>query len=299
MQNRIKHPLAVRVAATVAAMALTALMVALSASSAMAAPKGEYVVFAECPTSNAELAGCIAAKSESGEFTIGKQKVPLVHTQVLQGGFTEEASGAQHFVGAAKGNTLPPTPQKVPGGLSGLVNCTEISNKEEREKCESIFENKLTGVNATVELAGPASSIGLNEENLLAEMGTALSLPLKVKIENPLLGKECYVGSNAHPVVINLTTGTTAPPEPNKPIKGKLGSITTRAEGRILVISNNSLVNNSFAAPEATGCGEAFSFLIDPIVDARLGLPSAAGHNSAILNGTLEQTGVEAAREHE
>jgi hypothetical protein len=291
---------------TLLLMAALTVFAAFGAAGASAAPKGEYAVFADCPTKNPELAGCIAAKSESGEFVIGKQTVPLLKAQTLQGGFTEnEETGEQHFVAAADGNTLPKTPQKVPGGLTGLVNCLEIKGeglleKLERGSCEAIFENGTTGVNATVELAAPASSITLNENNLLSESnGTAIGLPLKVKLENPLLGSECYIGSNASPVHVELTTGTTAPPLPNKPIKGKTGTVTTRAEGRILVISNNSLVNNSFAAPGVSGCGGIFSFLLNPIINAKIGLPASAGHNTAKLNGKLEQTGVEAAREHE
>jgi hypothetical protein len=44
-------------------------------------------------------------------------------------------------------------------------------------------------------------------------------------------------------------------------------------------------VDNSFAAPEASGCGGIFSIIIDPLVDSKLGLPSAAGKNTAIQEG--------------
>jgi len=289
---------------------VAALIVPLAiASPAMAAPKGEYAAFADCPLSNAELNGCIVARTESGGITIGKQTVPIVNTQTLQGGFIEEESGALKFFGAEDGNTLSKTPQNVPGGLLGLINCKEIKGegffeKLERGTCEAIFENKTTGVKATTELAAPASSIGLCEGCLLGEVPSppfppALSLPVKVKLDNPLLGGSCYIGSNSNPIILNLVTGTTKPPAPNKAIKGKLGTVSSRAEGGILVISNNTLVDNSFAAPKASGCGGFFSFLIDPIINGKLGLPSEAGNNTAILNGTLEQTGAETAREHE
>jgi hypothetical protein len=62
----------------------------------------------------------------------------------------------------------------------------------------------------------------------------------------------------------------------------------------MLRLFENSLVDNSFAAPAAEGCGEAFAFLIDPLIDAKIGLPSAAGHNSAILSGELKTATVEA-----
>jgi hypothetical protein len=300
MPNCPRRSVSVSRATLFAGLALAALFVGFVASPATAAPKGEYAVFADCPTSNPALAGCIVSRTESGEVKIGKQSVPIKNTQTLQGGFTEnEETFTQSFVAAADGNTLSKTPQPVPGGLAGLISCPEISNFLERIVCEVTFENGLTGVNATTELAAPASSIGLNENNLFAESGTTLSLPVKVKLENPFLGNNCYIGSSSSPITLNLTDGTTAPPAPNKSIKGKKGTFTTRSEDRILVISDNTLVDNSFSAPGATGCGGLFAFLIDPIINGKLGLPATAGHNTAILNNTIEQTGIEAAREHE
>ena len=270
------------------------------ASPAMATPTGEFAVFAQCPLSNPSLSACLWAKSESGEFVAGKQKVPITNPITLQGGLIEnEETGALTFVAAANGVTISHSPQTVPGGLAGLINCKEIKEIIERIACEVFFENGVTGATETTELAAPASSIGINESNLLSETGTALSLPVKVHLENPFLGSSCYLGSNTHPIVIEFTTGTTAPPLPNKPIKGKKGEISVVGEGQILKISNNSLVNNTFAAPGATGCGGfLIELLLDPIINAKLGLPAASGHNTAILNGTLEQAGAEPVREH-
>jgi hypothetical protein len=280
-----------------------ALVAASGASSASALTlKGGYSVFDNCPITNPEVHGCLYSTTESGEIKIGKQTVPIINKQYLQGGFRIRETGTSFFA-ATNGETLSKTPQKVGGGLLGLINCQEIKGFGileiiERGACELVFENGTTGVNATTELAAPASSIGLNEENLFAESGTALSLPIKVKLENPFLGKECYIGSTAHPITLKLTTGTTSPPLPNKAIKGKKGTLTSKEEGGILVVSGSSLVDNSFAAPEATGCGELFSFLIDPIIDGKIGLPSAAGNNTAILNNKIEQASVEVIEEY-
>jgi len=272
------------IAVAVAMMALTS-----SAYAVEHHPKGEYAPFADCPLSNAGVEECIFAKTESGEFIIGKEKVPIANTITLQGGVHENpTTGLDEFIGAEDGNTLSKTPQKVPGGLAGLVKCNEISNFIERIACELVFENGVTGVNATTELAGPASSIGLSLTNLAEASGTALSLPVKVHLENPFLGSSCHIGSNAHPVVIELTTGTTSPPLPNKPITGSVGEIEFNPSFTILTAKNNILVNNSFAAPVVEGCGGIFSLIINPIVDSKLGLPSAAGHNTAILKGTLK-----------
>jgi hypothetical protein len=266
-------------------------------SAAMATPKGEFAVFADCPVTTVNA--CLYAKTESGKFIIGKETVPIEKVITLQGGVTENEAEEFKFVGAKDGNTLSKTPQKVPGGLAGLVKCNEISNFFERIACELVFENGVTGVNATSELAAPASSIGININHFVEQTGTALSLPLKVHLENPFLGSSCYIGSNASPVVVNLTTGTTAPPLPNKPISGSAGKVEFKAGGEIVAFANNSLVNNSFAAPGATGCGGLFEFLIDPIINSKLGLPSAAGHNTAVLSGVLEQASAESVKAHE
>lgn len=281
---------------TAAASALGLMALASSAYAVEHHPKGEYAPFADCPLSNTAVNDCLVAVTEGGEFVIGKEKVPITNPITLQGGIKGFASGSEEVVAAEDGNTLTKSPQKVPGGLAGLVKCNEITNLIVRGICEVIFENGLTGVNATTELAAPASSIGLFTFNLLGASGTALSLPVKVHLENPLLGNSCYIGSNAKPVVLELTTGATSPPPPNKSIKGNPGTISENAAETILTIKNNELVNNSFAAPKAEGCGEFFFIkgYLDSLVNGKLGLPSAAGTNTAVLKGTLKVAVAEA-----
>jgi hypothetical protein len=278
--------------------AACALLTALAgASSAFATPKGEFAVFSDCPVTTVNA--CLYAKTESGKFIVGKETVPIEKAITLQGGLLENEAGEVTFVAAKDGNTLSKTPQKVPGGLAGLVKCNEITEFLERIACEVIFENGVTGVNATTELAAPASSIAVNLGNFVNQTGTALSLPVKVHLENPFLGSACYIGSNSSPIVLNLTTGTTSPPAPNKPITGSTGTFESKGGGEIVAFANNSLVNNSFAAPGSNGCGGLLSFLIDPIVNSKLGLPSAAGKNTAVLNGILEQASAESVKASE
>jgi hypothetical protein len=302
-------PKSIRGYVVVVAVALAASLATLGlASPALATPKGEFAVFAGCSLSNPSVEGCLVAKTESGEFVIGthKTQVPIEKTITLQGGFEEEveAEFRMPFVEAAAGHeTLSKTPQNVPGGLLNLIKCKEITNKFEREFCEAIFEKGPLGVTATTELALPAppaslssiflSEASLSEPVLYEAFGIpALGLPVKIKLENPLLGNECYIGSSTEPVVLKLTTGTTKPPLPNKSITGKIGTFESNAEGTILTIKGNSLVDNLFAVPVAKGCGgKAFEALLDPIINAKLGLPSPAGNNTAILNNTLKQAG--------
>jgi hypothetical protein len=150
------------------------------------------------------------------------------------------------------------------------------------------INNGFTGVTATVELAAPASSVEVNPLNLLFEFGTALSLPLKIKLDNVLLGNHCYVGSNSNPIVIDFTSGETSPPEPNEPIHGSAGTLEVNEAETLLTLSGGSLVNNSFEAPGAHGCGGIFSLFIDPLVNSILGLPAPAGTNTAVLEGKFQ-----------
>ena len=257
-------------------------------------PTGEFAPFKYCPLSNSATAECVLAETNAGEFSVGNRTVPIKNTITLQGGQAETGE----FIGAENAETLSKTPQYVPGGLFNIV-APKYLNKEQKEKFEEFINKGITGVTETTELAGPASEIGLDTDNLIFEEGTALELPLKIKLSNPFLGSSCYIGSNSSPIVIDFTTGTTEPPPPNKPIKGAAGTLTHNEDFTLITLSGGRLVNNSYAAPEASGCGEPFSGLVDKAVNAELGLPSAAGHNTAILEGKLSSANAEAVKASE
>ena len=272
----------------------TALAASLAiASPAMATehhPKGIFAPFADCPLSNSAVEVCIVAETTSGEFTVGSKTVPINKTITLQGGAIENPeTGELTLVAAEDGNTLSKTALNVPGGLLGIV-----APKTWPVWLQEIFNNFInegfTGVTETTELAQTASSVKLNTTNLLFEEGTALHLPVKVKLGNVFLGSECYVGSSSTPIILNLTTGTTNPKEgPNKPIKGSAGKLAIFEKGALVTLTGGSLVDNTFAAPAATGCGGVLSFLVDPLVDSILGVPAGEGHNTAVLTGKLEE----------
>jgi len=271
------------------AAALTAMML-VPASQAFGAshnPTGEFAQFAECPLNNPATLACVYSESSGGFFQVGSKTVPLKNPVTLQGGLTVNEAGETPFIGAENGETLSKTPQPVPGGLLG-IEAPAWWPGWLQELFNEYINNGLTGVTATVELAAPASSIKVNLENLLFETGSALLLPVKIKLSNPFLGSNCYIGSNSNPVVIDFTTGETSPPEPNEPIHGAAGNIEVNEAGTLITLSGGALVNNSFGAPGASGCGGIFSFLIDPFVDSLIGLPSPAGTNTAILEGKLQ-----------
>jgi len=264
------------------ALALASLALAGSASAKLT---GNYTNFAQCPFKNAETLKCIYSVTEKGEVVLGNKKVPIEKPVVLQGGYTAPTEGFSKFIAATNGITLSKAAQNVPGGLLGIV--PEASSPPLVKALIKFFlENSLTGVNSTLELAKPASEIRVGENHIAEEEGVGLKLPVKVHLENPFLGKNCFVGSSTSPINWELTTGTTNPPAPNKAITGGGGTIEFLEEGRILVVKGTSLVDNAWSAPTASGCGGILSFLVTPIINAQLGT-TTAGHNTAILVNTL------------
>ncbi|MGB7685732.1 MAG: hypothetical protein WBL45_08105, partial [Solirubrobacterales bacterium] len=128
---------------------------------------------------------------------------------------------------------------------------------------------------------------------LVNQEGTALGLPSKVKLDNAILGSNCYLGSNSKPIQIDFTTGKSGS------LEGVVGEITFNESFTLVTISGGKLVNNTFAAPGVSGCGGIFSFFIDPLVDSILGTPSASGKNSAILEGKLQSANAAAVKASE
>jgi hypothetical protein len=256
-----------------------------SAASASAGLLGEFTRFQQCPWTNTEVKQCLYMLSKGGTITLGNKKVPLEKQIVLQGGFGEPVSGISPFFAATNGVTINKTAQTVPGGLLGFIPEGKTPPLV-KGLAKFYFENMLTGVSATLELAEPASSIEVGELNLLDGEELALKLPLKIRFENPFLGKTCYVGSTGALVTWELTSGVTSPKKPNAPITGAPGTSKFLEKEQILELSKNKLVDNKWSAPSASGCGGGLSFLVDPIVNEQLG-DMTAGHNTVVLENTI------------
>ena len=271
-------PVRVRALLAAALAGCVATMVGVAAAPALAVSKArlieEFHPFANCPVTTAAV--CTVSYTTGGEFKMGLKTVPINKTITLQGGLGTESYEAQPLVGAADGNTLSKTPLTVPGGLAGVGGPTE---------------EILGEVTATSEIAGPPSSVIINRLGIVPGRDheeIAVTLPLKVHLENPQLGNECYIGSNAEPIVLHLTAGKTKPPSGTEPIRGDVGSPGGAAKGKITILPA-TIVDNTFAVPGATGCG-AIPAVTDTVVDLASGIPSAAGSNTAIMKGTLEET---------
>lgn len=229
--------------------------------------KEDFLRFINCPITEGKV--CTYGETLKGEFTIGNKTVPITVPTILQGGLEAEGFGVYPLIPPRFGAlSLSKTPQPVPGGLTGISE--EIGGP----------------VYATAELAGTPevrpSTLGFGDHK-------AIELPVKIHLENELLGPNCYIGSDEEPVDIGLWDGVTEPPEGTEPIEGAVGTVEALDKGKITEFKGNKLVGNAFAAPAAKNCGT--TALTEPVITALVntdeGLPAAAGKNVAVLEGNL------------
>lgn len=262
--------LAKLLAAVGMAIAALALLVPLASA---AEPKEGYKQFKGCP-SKAEVPivyFCQRVHIDGGNFKMGNKNVPITNAMDLVGGITDDGD----FVGG----TFPPVQQTVPGGVIGLTGLTWLLE---------FFGINALSLYATTELAGVPG-------NAFVE---PIKLPIKVHLTTPsgVLGNNCYVGSVTNPINLNLIVGTTSPPGPNKPITGVEPEFEFEEKLSIIKLNNGQFVDNSFAAPGASGCVlTLFGFIpisINGLVNTQSGLPSAAGNNETRQNFDIELTEV-------
>ena len=236
---------------------------------------GDFAPFDDCPLQNPAVALCMVAKITAGELVVGRRKVPIGKPLEIQAGLVETTRLNEYtFAAAEDGNTLSKTTLSIPGGLTG-------TNTPAR----------ATAAGAVVELAKSPASVRIDIPDLIFGEHSGLELPLKVKLNSPTLGSSCYIGSSSDPLMLNLVTGKTSPPLPNRPIEGSFGQLTETVT-EVSIIKDSWLVDNSFGAPAVTGCPESRS----PMVSLALGVPSAAGRNTAILTSDIELVNAEAVR---
>ncbi|HUC00824.1 MAG TPA: hypothetical protein VMS11_13465 [Solirubrobacterales bacterium] len=279
MTGVMKQLVAVSLAAVLAAAAF--------AASAGAKPTGEFAQFAQCEYENPEVTDCLYTVTSGGSIGIGTKTIPLVNPITLEGSYAYEEMWLR---GGTNGVTLSKTPQPVPGGIKG-VTAPGSWPKAVQEWWNEGIETGLTGVNATIELAGPTkgiTNVTLSTENLLFEEGTGLGLPVKIHLENALLGSNCYFGSKAEPIQLDLTTGSSGE------LTGTPGEISFNGSFTIFTLKGLRLVDETFDVQAVDGCGGIFAEYVDPLVDSIFGTPAAAPENRITFEGKLQDASAEA-----
>jgi len=247
----------------VAVLAVTCIaLLAATAGTASAAPSPGYGEWTDCPSRSVDpnIVVCFLSIVDSGHLQMGNTDTPIVDPIRLVGSLSPEGGdGGTFYVGSFDGGTQP-----VPGGIIGITELDWLIN---------LFPGNLLALYASAELAGTPSS----------PLQEPFHLPLKVKLTNPLLSSNCYIGSNTNPINLNLVTSTTNPPPPNEPISGEAGHPEPDPVlPGVVRVHGTVLVDNEFAAPAAQGCGFLGLGLIDSLVNSIAGLPSPAGTNETV-----------------
>lgn len=270
---------------------LTCAAIAGSAAPASASPLDD------CPREQPSVRICFGSTTTGGAVQIRSLGISISRPLVISGGLTGVPldPGAMSPIVGAK---LTGDPLNVPGGLIGIPGTEYVPAIVRIPIIGPIIrqipivnqlpgvQTGLTQVTAQTQLAG-TPRIGL--VGLLAGRA-AIELPVKFKLANGLLGDNCYIGSDANPIVLRLGIGRTSPPAPNRPITGSLGRIGVTSTS--VRLSGSKLVDNSFGVPSANGCTPLGISLLEQtvsgVVNAKQGLPSGPGHNTAILQANSE-----------
>jgi len=271
--------------------AFGALALLVPAGSASAVKlKGHWAPVNRCPVDNPavvgadgvnEIAICVASSSPNGSIKLGKMETTATGATDMQ--FALVTSGDGTFTAISpEGGAILSEPTKVKGGLLN-ISCGEGPDPLAiRAICRTLIEDSpLNKVTATVESAGPISDFDLLAG--LSEGLPILTLPVKIKLNNPLLGNNCYIGSNENPIVLqpantDLTNvqvlfGSFDPLTGEEADDGEMG---------LIGLSGAIQGDSDFEVPKAKGCGLLNIF--DGAINQRVGLPAAAGVSELVLN---------------
>jgi hypothetical protein len=245
--------------------------------------KGDWAPFARCPIDDPTMLAvdgpertnfCVAVNSSSGSIKLGNSSATTGQTGV-QLGLVGPSSGPYNIVSPA-GGVIVSAPVEVPGGLLGLM-CPS-GDVAVAAICGLITNNALNTVSATVQQAGAPSNF-----DFFAGLGVGipiLTLPIRVKLDNPLLGSSCYIGTDAAPIVLHPANIVVAP----LAFERFDADGTPDAAGplQLLRSSGGAQGDTTFAVPGATGCGLAGA--LDGAINLKEGLPSPSGNNSLVLS---------------
>ncbi|MER5202573.1 hypothetical protein [Streptomyces sp. NPDC002825] len=269
--------------------ALTALGAFVSLGTATAATpqlNGSWGPFDRCPVdAPAMLAAdgldkspqCVSSSSASGSIKLGNTTVVTGRTN-LQIGVIQNADGTNTVVPPPAGSLIADS-ATVPGGLLGLMCPSDIPFIT--DICRQLSDANLNRITATVESVGTPSDFD-QIAGVLTDM-PIVTIPVRIHLENPFLGSNCYIGSKSSPILLRPSNKTA----PDFAVERYSGDGTPNDEGDMsrLNLLGSTQADTTFAVPGASGCGLGLG-LVNGAVNLKTGLPSAAGRNSLTLNNT-------------
>jgi hypothetical protein len=139
-------------------------------------------------------------------------------------------------------------------------------------------------IEVVVEPAGDIRNLNLGA--FVEEPGVAFELPVKMHLTGTGLGSQCYIGSDAEPIVIA--------PEQSAPFASLgFGLDPNGFLVKVISVGGESFEDSTLTIPGASGCGEVAGGL-DAQIDSLIGLPAASGKSQFVFeNVLLELVGTE------
>ncbi|GAB3672363.1 hypothetical protein GCM10027589_41820 [Actinocorallia lasiicapitis] len=258
LESSMNKPLRRRAAAAAFLAAAGTVAVTGQAPAALAAagPLSPALTYDDCPALPADLPAaetyCSVIVITGGRLKIGKIDQEITSPIKLTFLGYSDAMGTTNI---SIYRPLKSDPIRIKGGLFGV-----------------------TGSDFLPVLQIHAKPVAVGDPVFLPPSGAFLAMGLKLKVQNLLVGDDCTIGSDADPLKLNVGWEATNPPAPNTPITGEAPAMHPDDP----TVITATVVDNSFAVPQASNCGPFALF--NPIVDYRAGTPSAAGTNTAVFD---------------
>ncbi|WP_327678375.1 hypothetical protein [Streptomyces sp. NBC_00467] len=252
---------------------------------------GHWAPFTRCPVDDpamlaadgqATVATCVSSQSPGGSIKLGKTTATTGPNDLQFGVVQQTATGTFTVVPPA-GGALVGSPTAIPGGLLGLMCPSDIPVVS--EICRQLTESTLNKVTATVESAGTPTEFSLTSG--LTTGKAIVKLPVRIRLQNPFLGSQCYIGSGADPIVLR-PQNTTAPAVAVQRFDAG-GTPNTAGAMLRFALTGNSQGDTAFAVPKANGCG--LFGILNGAIDLKTGLPSPSGNNRLTLDNASTYSG--------
>jgi hypothetical protein len=276
-------------------------------------PGGIYTGFTNCPlrdpimqevmdTNGGGLAACTFGLATGGSITTGNITTPVVKDVNVQFGWFIPPSAASFYPAPV----VPPLASTTGGGdeFGGGQSVLDRTSFILSTQADPIPESLTTALGCAtatdptvVHICQVAQARGgrYNQVTALAQDAGDISnfnllswtQPIKFQLINPLLGRNCSIGSDEQPVVVNpqlsLGPGGTLTETPDPDPAAHPDTFTLDLTGAIAS-------DTTFTAPGVTGCGPGglANIAVDNALDASSGLPAASGTNSLTLTGNFD-----------
>ncbi|NEA40583.1 hypothetical protein [Streptomyces sp. SID11385] len=246
---------------------------------------GRWAPFGRCPVDNPAMlaadgindqATCISSSSASGVIKIGSSVVPTGKTD-LQAGVITHADGTNTVIAPAEG-ALVADPADLPGGLLGLMCPSSVPVVS--AVCGQITNSTLNRIVATVEPVGTPRDFALFAG--LGEKQPIISIPVRIHLENPLIGGNCYIGTKSSPIVLHPQNQSV--PDIAAESFAADGTAADTGEMARLAATGAGQEDTTFAAPGASGCGPLGLGAFNWAVNLKSDLPAASGTNALTLH---------------